>query len=125
MAGAPAPRLPGRATSLRRSRESLELAAYLVGDMLRTERERAGLSQDELGAEAGIGEEHVSEIENGTVPRAVDDAEIDRLFARLGLDDAHGHALFLRWWRDNAEALGARYWGPPAPIIESTPPGPS
>ena len=120
-----APRLPGRATSLRRSREGLELAAYLVGVMLRTERDRAGLSTEARGADAGIGEEQVSEIENGTVPRTVDVSDIDRLLARLGLEDAQGHASFLKWWRDNAEALGARYWGPPAPIVEGTPPGPA
>src|SRR5438034_52261 len=106
--GAPlGPRLPRRVTALGKSRAVLQVAAYMIGTMLNNERNRHGLTQDELGRRAGIAQEDISIIENGSVPSRVADAQIDVLFRQINLGNATGHAAFLKWWRDNAEKLRA------------------
>jgi hypothetical protein len=99
------PQVPRRDTSLRRSREELSIAAYMVGVLLCNQRVRYGLTQDDLSDELRIPQPEISFIENGTVSERTTDAQIDRLFSRLGLDDATGHSSFLKWWRDNAADL--------------------
>lgn len=88
-----------------RSHQTLEVAAYAIGVLVCNERNRAKLTQEDLGRDVGIVQVDISHIENGRVPDRVGDDEIDRLFARLGMSRAPGHASFLKWWRDNAEAF--------------------
>ncbi|MBI3648095.1 MAG: helix-turn-helix domain-containing protein [Actinobacteria bacterium] len=99
------PHVPRKDTSLRRSREELAIAAYMIGVTLCNERNRLGLTQAELADEVGITQTDISHVENGSVPERIRSPKIDRLFTRLGLDQAGGHASFLKWWRDNSETL--------------------
>lgn len=105
MAGAPpGPRLPRKDTSLRRSREALELTAYMIGVMLCNERNRVKLTQEDLAAELGVQQVQISEMENGRPPR-ITNAKIDALFERLALGKAKGHVAFLKWWRAHGDSL--------------------
>jgi transcriptional regulator with XRE-family HTH domain len=75
----------------------------MIGVMLCNERNRAKLTQEQLGNEVGIEQAYISKIENGNAPPpSVTNTDIDRLFRRLGLITARGHASFLKWWHDNA-----------------------
>lgn len=95
------PRLPRKATFLKRVNESLAGVAYQIGVLLAIQRNRCDITQWELAEELGIAQEDVSALENGEhVP--LTNAQIDRLFSRLELPNAKAHANFVKWWRDNA-----------------------
>ena len=95
------PRLPRKATTLRRLRESLEGIAYQIGVLLNIQRNRARITQWDLGNELDIDQVDISRLENGE-PAAVSDAKVDRLFRRLDLPADGAHANFVKWWRDNS-----------------------
>jgi transcriptional regulator with XRE-family HTH domain len=73
----------------------------MVGVLICNERNRAQLTQDELGGQVGIWQVDLSNIENGYVPERVTDNAIRALFRRLHLDSKGEHAAFLIWWRDH------------------------
>jgi transcriptional regulator with XRE-family HTH domain len=75
----------------------------MIGVMLANERNRAGLTQEQLAAEIGVDQVDISLVENGNP--GISDAKIDALFKRLNLSKAKGHAAFLKWWRANGKAL--------------------
>ena len=56
----------------------------VLGRALRTLRDRAGLTQDELGARAGIGASYLSQLENGH--RGVGWHSVTRLLNGIGAD---------------------------------------
>jgi len=53
----------------------------MIGDLLKTERKKAGLSQKALGEKAGISYVAINRIENGTFPRL---SIATRLFGAMG-----------------------------------------
>lgn len=105
MPGAPpGPRLPRKDTLRRRSREQLGGAAYLIGVLIAVQRNRLGLSQQDLANEIGIGQSELSDVENGGAARFTR-AKINALFKRLDMADFDGQAAFVEWWAANEDKL--------------------
>jgi transcriptional regulator with XRE-family HTH domain len=57
---------------------------HVLGRALRTLRDQAGLTQEELGARAGIGASYLSQLENGH--RGVGWHSVTRLLSGIGAD---------------------------------------
>jgi transcriptional regulator with XRE-family HTH domain len=57
---------------------------HVLGRALRTLRDQAGLTQEELGARAGIGASYLSQLENGH--RGVGWHSVTRLLSSMGAD---------------------------------------
>ena len=67
------------------------------------ERNRHGLTQQDLAERVGIRQIDVSSLENGErLPRTVKDQQVDRLFRAVDLPGRGLHANFVKWWQDNA-----------------------
>src|SRR4051794_40973845 len=97
------PRLPRKKTALSRARLGLESIAFQIGVIVAIQRNRLGLTQDELAGRVGnLGQEDISEIENGKPARGIGDAAVDALFVELALPPNEVHANFVKWCRDNA-----------------------
>jgi transcriptional regulator with XRE-family HTH domain len=83
----------------------LRSVAFQIGTLVAVERNRNRMTQQELADAVGIRQIDVSGIENGeAVAKTVKDAQIDRLFSKVGLPrkSARLQANFVKWWRDNA-----------------------
>jgi DNA-binding XRE family transcriptional regulator len=93
--------LPRKNTHLKRTRESLEGAAFAIGVLVAVERNRQRLTQWDLAGEIGTDQIAVSQVENGQ-PTQMTNAEIDSMLSRLELPAGGVHASFLKWWRDNS-----------------------
>lgn len=96
------PILPRKSTALARSKGSIESVAFQIGVLVAVERNRQRLTQTELASSVGIGQTDVSDIENGKPGNKVTNAQVDALFAALGLEAGGLHANYVKWWRDNA-----------------------
>ena len=97
--------LPRKSTALLRSRGALQSVAFQIGTLVAVERNRKGMTQQELADAVGIRQIDVSRIENGEgVAKIVKDARIDKLFSKVDLPkkSARLQANFVKWWRDNA-----------------------
>ena len=76
------PRLPRKATALRRAHETIEVVAYQIGVLLAIQRNRNKLTQEDLAAEVGVDQIDVSRLENGE-PSGLSNAKIDAVFSGL------------------------------------------
>jgi predicted XRE-type DNA-binding protein len=103
--GAPeGPRLP-RQGGLRESlKAQLQLAGTQFGIWLSIERCRNGWNQAQLAELLGVRQTDISDIETAKRQR-LNDAQIDNLFAILGISGAEVEADYLKW-RRRSEALG-------------------
>ncbi|HEY0117672.1 MAG TPA: helix-turn-helix transcriptional regulator [Cellulomonas sp.] len=99
---ASSPQLPRKKVAVKQYRAALGYIAYQIGNLVSVERNRRGLTQEEIGVRVGIDQPYISSIENGiSVPASVKNDQIDALFRALGLGDAQLHANFVKCWRDN------------------------
>lgn len=62
-------------------------AAAGFGRLVRTERRKAGLTQDDLAARAGIGQSTLSSYESGVVEPSLRNAALVATALQLSLDD--------------------------------------
>lgn len=95
------PILPRKSTALARAKAGLEAEAFQIGTILAVERNRKGMTQDQLASKVGIDQVDISALENGS-PAGISDKQTDRLFSALGLDPAGVHCHYVKWWRKNS-----------------------
>jgi len=95
------PRLPRKDTALRRSRETLEGAAYQIGVLVAIQRNRWRWTQLDLAQAVGVDQLDISRIENGQ-PAPIGDDAVSAIFREIELPDKELHAEFIMWWRDHA-----------------------
>lgn len=101
-------KLPNKTLMKRESKAALENTACQIGILIAVERNRRGLTQDELANLVGTTQTNISFIETGkAVPVSMTDAQIDRVFTSLGMrvskkagsTDFAVQSDFLKWWR--------------------------
>ncbi len=97
------PVLPRKQTALARSRSSLESVAFQIGVIVAVERNRNGLTQEDLADKVDLRQIDISAIENGQPPPSTaSNKSIDKVFRLLGLGSKSAQANFVKWWRDNS-----------------------
>ena len=93
--------LPRKDTARAQSNASLRGVAYQIGVLIAIERNRLGLTQEQLGTAIGVHQVAISNVENGLAFK-VTDAKVDALFTKVGLGAAKRQREFVKWWRENA-----------------------
>jgi hypothetical protein len=100
MAGISPSRLPRKVGTNKKTREAIENAAFEIGMIVAIERNRTRLNQTELGEQVGGGADQndISRIERGK-PTGFTNAQVDKLFRILGMEDFKLQRRFLKWWQ--------------------------
>jgi transcriptional regulator with XRE-family HTH domain len=70
--------------------------------MIRNERTRQRLTQDELAARIGARQPYIANLEQGK-KHPMNDKTIDALFGELKVTAHLGQREFVKFWRDNAD----------------------
>lgn len=79
----------------------MKTTASQVGSLVSIQRNRAGLTQEELEGATGVDQVVISYIETGKpAPGSLSNTSIEKLFKRLDLDPKGPQANFVKWWRD-------------------------
>jgi len=95
------PILPRKGTVQANLKNALGGGAFQAGLLVSVERNRWGLRQEDLAAQAGIKQTDVSAIENGSAGISISDAQIKKLLKAIGLPPNSLVGKYLVWWRDN------------------------
>lgn len=101
MAGAPSgSRLPRKDTTNRKTRETLEHAAFEIGIVIAIERNRFGWNQTQLGEKIGGGADQtdISRVERGG-SAGLSSTQINKLFKVLEMEKFELQREFLKWWQ--------------------------
>jgi ribosome-binding protein aMBF1 (putative translation factor) len=96
------PMLPRKATSLKHCKDQLSSVAHSIGLVIAIERNRLQKTQDQLADGIALGQEDISDIENGKSVQA-SEARIKELFEAVGLETEGQEARFIIWWQRNSK----------------------
>ncbi len=95
------PILPRKGTAQERFDDVCRSVAFQAGVLVAVERNRKGLTQQQLGAHAKAQQSDVTAVENGKPAKRLSDKQVDSLFTKLSLGRGSAAANFIKWWRDN------------------------
>jgi ribosome-binding protein aMBF1 (putative translation factor) len=97
---APGARLPRKDATNKKTRQTVENAAFEIGMVVAIERNRLRLNQTELAERVGGGADQndISRIERGA-GTGFTKKQIDTLFDCLGMQAFDLQREFLKWWQ--------------------------
>lgn len=93
-------RLPRKAGTNKKTREAIQNVAFEIGIVIAIERNRFRLNQTELADLVGGGADQndISRIERGR-PTGFSNAQMNKLFKVLEMDEFQLQRFFLKWWQ--------------------------